>query len=96
MRWPLSALITIGLLAAIDVAPAVAGPAGNSPFCISGDDYGGSGTIGDCSFTSYAQCQATASGRAARCLSNPYYNSNDYNSNAETQPARGHHSRRRF
>jgi Protein of unknown function (DUF3551) len=91
LQWSLSALMTIGVLAAIDVAPAIAGPVGNSPFCISGDNYGGSGTIGDCSFTSYAQCQATASGLAASCSSNPYY-SND----AQMPPARARHSRRRF
>ncbi|MEO6841323.1 MAG: DUF3551 domain-containing protein [Bradyrhizobium sp.] len=89
MRWCLSALMAIGVLAAIDMAPAIAAPAGNFPFCISGDDYQGAGGAGDCSFTSYAQCQATASGRAASCSSNPYY------SNAETPPAPGRHSRRR-
>lgn len=90
MRWCLSALMAIVVLTAIDVAPAIAEPAGNLPFCITGDDYQGGGGLGDCSFTSYAQCQATASGRAASCSSNPYY------SKAETPPARGSHSRRRY
>lgn len=87
MRRLLSALMAIGVLAAIDAASAIAEPVGNFPFCISGDNYGG---IGDCSFTSFAQCQATASGRAASCASNPYY------SNAETQPAPARPSRRRY
>jgi Protein of unknown function (DUF3551) len=90
MRWSLSALIAIGVLAAIDTAPAIAAPAGNFPFCIRGCDYGGGGGVGDCSFTSYAQCQATAAGQTASCYSNPYY------SNAEMPRARGNYSRRRF
>jgi hypothetical protein len=89
MRWSLSALLAIGVLAVLDTAPAIAAPAGNFPFCIRGCDYGGGG-VGDCSFTSYAQCQATASGQTASCYSNPYYN------NAETPPVRGNYSRRRF
>jgi uncharacterized protein DUF3551 len=36
--------------------------------------YGIGGTSISCSFTSLAQCQATASGRAAQCLTNPYFN----------------------
>jgi Protein of unknown function (DUF3551) len=27
----------------------------------------------ECGYTSMAQCQATASGRSAQCLENPYY-----------------------
>jgi hypothetical protein len=29
--------------------------------------------VGDCSFSSYRQCQATASGRLAYCERNPFY-----------------------
>jgi hypothetical protein len=32
----------------------------------------GGGSI-DCSFTSLAQCAASASGRSAQCLTNPYF-----------------------
>ena len=42
------------------------------PYCIKGCDFGGG--AGDCSFSSLAQCQATASGRDATCASNPYFN----------------------
>ena len=59
------------------------------PFCIKGCDFGG--THGDCSFTSYQQCQATASGRDAYCDANPYYNAG-----AELRPPRSRNSRRRF
>jgi hypothetical protein len=38
-------------------------------YCLQGDDYAGAG---DCEFTSYLQCQATASGRTAYCAANPY------------------------
>ena len=31
-------------------------------------------TYNDCSFTSLPQCQASASGRAAQCIVNPYFN----------------------
>ena len=40
------------------------------PFCIQGDEYPG---LSGCSFTSYEQCQATASGRFLYCMANPYY-----------------------
>jgi len=40
--------------------------AGDYRYCIQGDDFG----AGDCSFTSYQQCQATASGRTASCGKN--------------------------
>jgi hypothetical protein len=86
MRCLLSALMVIGVVAAIDAAPATAG---SYPFCIQGDNYG-DGTIGDCSFSSYAQCQASASGRAARCAANPYFNAN-----TELQPGRNRPSLRR-
>ena len=59
------------------------------PFCIKGCDFG-SGR-GDCSFSTYQQCQASASGRDAWCDANPYFNAN-----AELQPDRTRQSRRRF
>ena len=59
------------------------------PYCIKGCDFG-AGT-GDCSFSSLAQCQATASGRDAYCAANPYFNAK-----AEMQTDRSRQSRRRF
>ena len=41
------------------------------PFCIQGDEYPG---LSNCTFTSYEQCQATASGRFLTCIQNPYFN----------------------
>jgi hypothetical protein len=72
MKWSLAALVAVGLLTSFDASPASANPAGDGAFCISGFIYGHG--LGDCSFASYAQCQATASGQEATCLANPYFN----------------------
>jgi hypothetical protein len=40
------------------------------PFCLQGNDYPG---WSNCSFTSFQQCQATASGTNDECLANPWY-----------------------
>jgi Protein of unknown function (DUF3551) len=59
------------------------------PFCIRGCDFGAG--RGDCSFVSYQQCQATASGRDAWCDANPYYHGN-----GGAQSVRRNYSRRRL
>jgi hypothetical protein len=41
------------------------------PFCIQGADYPG---WNYCTYTSYQQCQDTASGTDNECLANPWYN----------------------
>jgi hypothetical protein len=89
MRKALMALTAA--YAVLVAVPAMAGglPSGGAPFCIKGCDYGGG--IGDCSFSSLAQCQATASGRVATCATNPYFNAR-----AEMQADQGRMSRRRF
>lgn len=43
----------------------------NYPVCL--QTYGFDGNYIDCSFTSLPQCEASASGRAAQCLVNPYF-----------------------
>ena len=45
----------------------------NYPVCMQISDWGGSRV--DCSFTSMAQCNATASGLPATCMLNPYFGS---------------------
>ena len=40
------------------------------PFCLQGDESPG---LSNCSFTSYGQCMATASGRFLTCIANPYF-----------------------
>ena len=59
-------------VAIILVAPARAQTyAPGYPVCI--QTYGITGNAIDCSYTSMEQCRASASGRAAQCISNPYY-----------------------
>ena len=45
------------------------------PVCL--QTYGIDGSYIECSFTSLAQCAASASGRAAQCLTNPYFAQGD-------------------
>jgi hypothetical protein len=40
------------------------------PFCLQGDDYPG---WSNCTFTSFQQCQASASGTLDECMANPWY-----------------------
>jgi hypothetical protein len=40
------------------------------PFCIRSDDYQG---WSGCTFNSFGECQAAASGIQAECLANPWY-----------------------
>ena len=83
MRTALLVLMACGAIAAM---PALAG---GSPYCIKGCDFGGG--RGDCSFSTYQQCLATASGRDATCAENPYFNAK-----AEMQTDRNRQHRRRF
>jgi Protein of unknown function (DUF3551) len=80
------ALMLVCAVLAIFTLPAAAR---DYPFCIKGCDFG-SGR-GDCSFSTYQQCQASASGRDAWCADNPYFNAK-----AELLPDRGRQSKRRF
>ena len=59
------------------------------PYCIRGCEY--DAAHGDCSFSTYQQCQATAAGRDAWCAENP-----NYNSKAEMRDDRSRQSRRRM
>ena len=69
MRTVFLALATSAAIFATGLTPAAAQ---NYPYCIQGDDFPGG--AGECSFSSYAQCQATASGRTASCEPNRYFN----------------------
>jgi hypothetical protein len=69
MRRLFLALVAAGGLATAAIAPVHA--AGTRyPVCIQGDEYPG---LSGCFFTSFPQCQATASGRLLTCIANPYY-----------------------
>jgi Protein of unknown function (DUF3551) len=82
----LAALRAVAMVVAL--AP-MAAAARDFPFCIKGCDFAGS--RGDCTFVSYQQCQATASGRDAYCGVNPYFNAS-----ADSQGGRAPQSRRKF
>jgi hypothetical protein len=70
MRNLTLALLAAGGLAMINAAPAEA-VGTRHPFCIRGDEFPG---LSNCTFDSYEQCQATASGRFLYCMENPYFN----------------------
>ena len=70
MRRFFSATVIVGAIASIGMAPSPV-QARDYPFCIKGDDY--VSATGDCSFDTYQQCLATASGRRAYCDANPFY-----------------------
>ena len=86
MPRALFAMFAVAVISVLDPAGATAR---DFPFCIKGCDFGGG--RGDCSFSSYQQCQATASGRDAYCDVNPYFKAN-----AELAPNRSRQSKRRF
>jgi hypothetical protein len=69
MRNVITALLIFGGLAALGMGPAEA-VGSRYPFCLQGNDQPG---LSNCTFTSYEQCQATASGRFLTCIANPYY-----------------------
>jgi hypothetical protein len=70
MRNVILALLAASGLAMIGTAPAEA-VGTRYPFCIQGNEHPG---LSNCTFTSYEQCQASASGRFLYCIENPYYN----------------------
>jgi len=82
MQRILLALLVISAAGALHAAAAR-----DYPFCLKGCDFG----AGDCSFNSYLQCQAAASGREAWCDANPFFRQN-----RELQPGRYSPARRRF
>jgi hypothetical protein len=69
MRHTVLALLALGSVSAIH---ATAATAGDYPYCIRGCSFGSG--LGDCSYSTYEQCQATASGVVATCAPNPYFN----------------------
>jgi hypothetical protein len=69
MRRAILVLLTGCGLAGLGALPAEA-VGTRYPFCITGPEQPG---LSNCTFTSYEQCQATASGRRLWCTENPYY-----------------------
>ena len=79
------------VLTAFTALAAVPAQARDYPYCIRGCDFGSG--LGDCSYSTYRQCQATASGLVATCAENPFYNAN---AKADLPADRSRPSRRRF
>lgn len=70
MRKFFLAAVAVGAAAWIGMTPTSV-QARDYPFCIKGDFY--DSATGDCSFETYQQCLATASGRRAYCDANPFF-----------------------
>ena len=68
MRNLLLALAVLGTGFAVQSDPA---QARDYPFCLQGRDI--QTGYGDCRYSTYQQCQATASCTYAGCYANPYY-----------------------
>ena len=83
MGWTALAVAVVGASIAMPVI------AQEAPYCIRGCDFAAG--RGDCSFATYQQCLATASGRDAWCAENPYFNAK-----AAAQSDRSRQSRRRL
>ena len=83
MRRVVLLALTASAFAALGTAPAAA-VGTRYPFCLQGDEYPG---LSYCTFTSYEQCQLTASGRLLQCIANPYYQGPGYNVPSRTPRA---------
>ena len=68
MRIVTSVLLTVIAAGAATFAGSAPAAAYDYPWCVQGR---GVGIPGDCSYQSYAQCMASASGRAVYCNINP-------------------------
>jgi hypothetical protein len=66
------ALMLLGIGTMLATAPAQAQTYDpNYPICL--QTYGRAGSYIACGYTSLAQCNSSASGRAAQCITNPYF-----------------------
>jgi Protein of unknown function (DUF3551) len=68
MRNAILAVLALASAGAATVAAPTPASARDYPYCIQG---GGWGVPGDCSYRSYAECQASLSGRYGYCNVNP-------------------------
>jgi hypothetical protein len=67
------ALAILATIAVLTAAPARAQTyGGNAPICLHQWYWGGGDTF-YCEYSSMPQCQATASGLSAQCVTNPYF-----------------------
>ena len=68
MRKTILAGITVLAAGIATLAGSAPAAAGDYPWCVQGREVG---YPGDCSYSTYQQCQASASGRYASCGVNP-------------------------
>ncbi len=68
MRKLILGLMAVTAVGAATLATSAPAAAHDYPYCLQGRDMG---YPGDCSYATYAQCQASASGRYAYCGLNP-------------------------
>jgi hypothetical protein len=68
-------ILTLAMLAfaAVPAAPPAKAQTYDPSYPVCLHVYRMGGGYYECSYTSLAQCNATASGRAAQCLTNPYF-----------------------
>ena len=71
MRIVFVAFVT---LAVVFLTGINAASAKDYPYCIQGDDFAGG--VGECIFSTNAQCHAAASGRTASCTENLNFSAN--------------------
>jgi hypothetical protein len=69
MRSIVLASLALGAVMMSNSAPAHAYGTRHA-FCIQGDEYPG---LSNCTFDTYEQCKATASGQELECIANPYF-----------------------
>ena len=70
MRKIMLAIMTVAAAGVAGVATSAPAAAQADSWCVQGRDEG---IPGDCSYSSYAQCMASASGRYAYCGVNPRF-----------------------
>ena len=68
MRKTMFAMMTLAAAGVASVAGSAPAAAYDYPYCLQGR---GIGIPGECSYQTYAQCQASASGRGLYCNINP-------------------------
>ncbi|MBT1511563.1 DUF3551 domain-containing protein [Bradyrhizobium sp. SRL28] len=67
-------VIALATSAAISAAASTPSAAQTYLYCLQSEEYAGG--AGDCSFSTYAQCQASAAGRTGSCAPNRNFNAN--------------------
>lgn len=86
MQKVVLALLAAAALGVVALSPAEA-VGTRYPFCLQGNEFPG---LSNCTFTSYEQCQATASGRLLYCVANPYYEGGAPGAYRERRPPLGY------